>query len=260
MILVNLSCGRNPWKRASYDDSTFRAYMNDPEALRSILPLSRELDSILRRVFQVNPDRRITISALRELIRECPRLTVQPAEPAPLPSPPFLPTEYIRDTAFAPAYKPCVPTRLPSPSFDAVDVPFKLPPSGSPGSHRRPALAALSGSSNVVTPGLVVQYPEPVPKAVHGVHVAPAPQAPSTCRNLTGQRPHLPKRTFYAPPVVTPTPKYAPVTRSPEVYFQDTTPRSVHPIPGVPSIFSLSRQAMKHVSRQPVYFPSVHVR
>jgi serine/threonine protein kinase len=46
VILVNLTCGRNPWKRASPEDSTFRAYLKDSKFLRTILPLSPELDSI----------------------------------------------------------------------------------------------------------------------------------------------------------------------------------------------------------------------
>ena len=75
VILVNLTCGRNPWKRASVEDSTFRAYFRDPNFLRKILPLSPELDSILRRIFECNPARRITIPELRELIIACPRFT-----------------------------------------------------------------------------------------------------------------------------------------------------------------------------------------
>ncbi len=75
VILVNLTCGRNPWKRASMDDSTFRAYVRDPNFLRKILPLSPELDSILRRIFECNPARRISTSELRELIIACPSFT-----------------------------------------------------------------------------------------------------------------------------------------------------------------------------------------
>ncbi|KZF19786.1 serine/threonine protein kinase, partial [Xylona heveae TC161] len=68
VILVNLTCGRNPWKRASTEDSTFRAFLKDSKFLRSILPLSAELDNILRRIFECDPQKRITIPELRELI------------------------------------------------------------------------------------------------------------------------------------------------------------------------------------------------
>lgn len=75
IILVNLTCGRNPWKRASIEDSTFRAYLKNPKFLSSILPLSPELDAILRRIFECDPRRRIGILELRDLVVRCPRFT-----------------------------------------------------------------------------------------------------------------------------------------------------------------------------------------
>ncbi|KAJ5736267.1 uncharacterized protein N7483_001392 [Penicillium malachiteum] len=75
VMLVNLTCGRNPWKRASMEDSTFRAYLKDPFFLKSILPLSTEMVCILSRVFERDPSKRITIPELRQLIVECPRFT-----------------------------------------------------------------------------------------------------------------------------------------------------------------------------------------
>ncbi|PGH23375.1 RAN protein kinase [Polytolypa hystricis UAMH7299] len=88
VILVNLSCGRNPWKRASSEDSTFRAYLKDPQFLRTILPLSPELNSILRRIFECDPQKRISIPELRRLIVECPRFTVRPGSAYSVPSSP----------------------------------------------------------------------------------------------------------------------------------------------------------------------------
>ncbi|KAL9611994.1 MAG: hypothetical protein Q9167_003394 [Letrouitia subvulpina] len=79
IILVNLTCGRNPWKSASINDSTFRAYMRDPKFLSSILPLSPELDSILRRIFECDPRKRISILELRDLIIRCPKFTERTA-------------------------------------------------------------------------------------------------------------------------------------------------------------------------------------
>lgn len=86
VVLVNLTCGRNPWKRASAEDSTFRAYLRDPNFLSSILPLSPELDAILRRIFECDPLKRITIPELRELIIRCPRFTARPDD---VPTPPM---------------------------------------------------------------------------------------------------------------------------------------------------------------------------
>lgn len=74
-MLVNLTCGRNPWKRASTEDSTFQAYLKDPFFLKSILPLSTEMVCILSRVFERDPTKRITIPELRQAILECPCFT-----------------------------------------------------------------------------------------------------------------------------------------------------------------------------------------
>lgn len=78
VILVNLACGRNPWKKASFEDSTYRAYMNDRKFLKSILPLSDSLTRILERIFEVNPDERITLIELRREIMSCEKFTCSP--------------------------------------------------------------------------------------------------------------------------------------------------------------------------------------
>lgn len=83
VILVNLTCGRNPWKRAAIEDSTFQAYLKDPFFLKTILPLSTDMVSILSRVFELDPSKRITIPELRQLILECPRFTENPMAPPP---------------------------------------------------------------------------------------------------------------------------------------------------------------------------------
>lgn len=94
VILVNLTCGRNPWKKASPEDPTFRAYLKDSKFLRTILPLSEELDSILRLIFECDPHKRITIRRLRELIVACPRLTNTPYANLP-PTPPPQTYDYV---------------------------------------------------------------------------------------------------------------------------------------------------------------------
>lgn len=78
VILVNLTCGRNPWKRACNEDVTFHAFLKDPEFLRSILPVSQELNSILLRIFECDPLKRVTIPELRQLILACPQFTIPP--------------------------------------------------------------------------------------------------------------------------------------------------------------------------------------
>lgn len=153
VILVNLTCGRNPWKRASFEDTTFRAYMKDRKFLGSILPLSAELDTILGRIFEYNPAKRIAIPELRELILRCPRFTPKSAAPAPLPSPPFRPVDYARDTGFNGIYQPGTAppvAPLPAPLFtpSPLDIPFSHP-STSSGSSDSDNDSVFSSSSSV---------------------------------------------------------------------------------------------------------------
>ena len=87
VVLVNLVCGRNPWKKASPEDPTFKAYLKDPNFLSSILPISSELESILRRIFDCNPTRRITLTDLRDAILRCEYFTAPVVAPVPIVSP-----------------------------------------------------------------------------------------------------------------------------------------------------------------------------
>ena len=75
MILINLTTGRCPWKQAFLKDETFRAFLADPNFLLSILPISRELNRILKRIFCIDPMRRITLNELKEKIRKCKYFT-----------------------------------------------------------------------------------------------------------------------------------------------------------------------------------------
>ncbi|KAK4247930.1 kinase-like domain-containing protein [Corynascus novoguineensis] len=78
VILVNLTCGRNPWKQASFEDPTYRAYTKSRDFLKTILPVSDELNDILGRVFTRNPEERIKLPELRARILACPTFTQQP--------------------------------------------------------------------------------------------------------------------------------------------------------------------------------------
>lgn len=65
VILVNLTCGRNPWKQACPTDETFRAYLQNPDFLRSILPISTPCNELLKRIFALNPLARISLAELK---------------------------------------------------------------------------------------------------------------------------------------------------------------------------------------------------
>lgn len=153
VILVNLTCGRNPWKRASTEDSTFRAYMKDSSFLKTILPLSDELDCILRRVFHPNPAQRLSIPEFRDMIICCGRLTTTPQS---LPSPPYSPVEAARDNAFA----------------AACQVPEFIPP--------MPQLPAADYNYQVAAQTLASRFSPPVARG-------------SNCRQAVYSPPHTPK-------------------------------------------------------------------
>lgn len=91
VILVNLTCGRNPWKQASDEDSTYRAFKKDKNFLKSILPLSDELNDILGMIFESNPKERITVSQLKQLIFHCPSFSSPPQPQYQLATPPQSP-------------------------------------------------------------------------------------------------------------------------------------------------------------------------
>ena len=100
VILVNLACGRNPWKRASPEDSTFAAFLRNRKFLKTILPITDQLNYILQSIFEYNPSKRVDIPTLRQMILHCEAFTAQPnAILTPLPTPPTEP-EDIRNQHF----------------------------------------------------------------------------------------------------------------------------------------------------------------
>lgn len=103
MILINLTCGRNPWKRACLEDSTFRAYVKDPFFLKSILPLTDDMIRILCRIFECDPVKRISIPELRKLVQQCPRLTTTSVTPWITPPPSFVQNPLVVSNPVVPA-------------------------------------------------------------------------------------------------------------------------------------------------------------
>ncbi|PLB43821.1 kinase-like protein, partial [Aspergillus steynii IBT 23096] len=78
VVLINLICGRNPWKLASVEDATYKAYLEGPGFLRTILPLSNDIMRFLNRVFESDASKRIGILELRDWVYRCPCFTVEP--------------------------------------------------------------------------------------------------------------------------------------------------------------------------------------
>jgi serine/threonine protein kinase len=75
VILINLVFGRNPWKQACARDDTFCAYVHNNNFLQTILPMSKELNEIVKAVFCLNPRNRITLSELAERVQACSSFT-----------------------------------------------------------------------------------------------------------------------------------------------------------------------------------------
>ena len=126
VILVNLTCGRNPWKRASVEDFTFKAFMKDRSFLQTILPISVELNYILQRIFEVDPRRRISISELRDLIVCCPQFSQGPVM-AELPlTPPYSPVEKAIDSPLEHVDVPPMEP-LPGQQYPVAGLHFQVP-------------------------------------------------------------------------------------------------------------------------------------
>ena len=161
VVLVNLTCGRNPWKRASMEDSTFRAYVRDRNFLKTILPISDSLNCILQRIFEVDPRRRISLEELRDAIQHCPAFSQSTATGLP-PSPPYSPVE-------SPIDSPCsvqsdilepVPNMdlLPAQQYPQFPVQRPLPKVNSPQTFYNYPTAVMGPQA--------VQYPQTQPGLV----------------------------------------------------------------------------------------------
>ena len=73
IILIHLTCIRNPWLKADKtEDNTYYYFTKDPNILKQILPLSDDFYSLLSKILQVNPKNRMS---LQELMKEVSSIT-----------------------------------------------------------------------------------------------------------------------------------------------------------------------------------------
>src|SRR5205814_7782148 len=133
--------GRNPWKRACCEDSTFRAFLRNRTFLKSILPLSSELNTILSRIFEPDPSKRITLPELKELILSCDRFTTFSPIPSQPTTPPYTPMDCT-----APVYDTC-PQDIISP-IAQLPASMILPPSPPASGPLSPQLSQYSSASS----------------------------------------------------------------------------------------------------------------
>lgn len=104
--------------------------MRDRNFLKSILPLTPELNAILNRVFEMDPSKRATVQELKEMILACDRLTT--LQPVPqLYSPPYSPITYHQDATNGHVYAQEDPLdnipQLPSPLISPPSYTFTRP-------------------------------------------------------------------------------------------------------------------------------------
>ncbi|CAL9738223.1 serine/threonine-protein kinase Vhs1p [Monosporozyma servazzii] len=69
IILINLTCIRNPWAKAStLEDKTFAYFINNPSVLQKILPISNDFHSLLLKILTLNPSQRISYDQIKSEI------------------------------------------------------------------------------------------------------------------------------------------------------------------------------------------------
>ncbi|PKI83258.1 Serine/threonine protein kinase [Malassezia vespertilionis] len=74
IVLINLICGRNPWKQATLVDETFREYLRDPNFIMKILPISRDTNEVLKHILALYPENRYSLCELRKSVLGIKRL------------------------------------------------------------------------------------------------------------------------------------------------------------------------------------------
>ena len=163
------------------DDSTFRAFMRNPDFLQTILPISDGLNAILQRIFEVDPKRRISLHELRQLILTCPRLGQDSTDGSLPPSPPYSPVEKPADSSMV-----FFGTGLePVPNLDPLPVQQFPPFSTAHFNNTRPSYAPVNlptppSSSNSSPRQTIYTYqPKPATPAFGGPFASGANYIPS---------------------------------------------------------------------------------
>ncbi|KAG0281492.1 hypothetical protein BGZ96_001113 [Linnemannia gamsii] len=81
VILINLVFGRNPWKQACPRDETFSAFVLNNDFLQTILPMSDELNEIIKSVFCLNPRKRLSLPEFARRVQGCSSFTTAVESP-----------------------------------------------------------------------------------------------------------------------------------------------------------------------------------
>ncbi|CCD25138.1 putative serine/threonine protein kinase SKS1 NDAI_0E03210 [Naumovozyma dairenensis CBS 421] len=77
IILINLTCIRNPWLKAhQLEDNTYHHFAKDNTILQKILPISNEFFQLLSNILKINPFERLTINSLIQNVENLASFTV----------------------------------------------------------------------------------------------------------------------------------------------------------------------------------------
>ncbi len=68
VLLLNMTTARSPWEVAKRKDKCFEAYLTNNDYLLAVLPISEGANSIFKKVFDLNPESRISLPELRSEI------------------------------------------------------------------------------------------------------------------------------------------------------------------------------------------------
>ena len=79
IVIINLSCERNPWQYAvPTNDEAFASYLLRPETfLKDILPdITDDCHALLRGILRINPEERMSLAEIRDAVAEIEAFTV----------------------------------------------------------------------------------------------------------------------------------------------------------------------------------------
>ncbi|CAE7227273.1 unnamed protein product [Rhizoctonia solani] len=79
-VLFNMICGLTPWVRAGESDVEFMHFLRHPLHLRQTLPISWRAFSLFLRIFDPNPETRISLDALKDELQNIGTFRMTPWE------------------------------------------------------------------------------------------------------------------------------------------------------------------------------------
>lgn len=144
--------GRNPWRYATSEDDCFSAYLHDNDFLKQVLPISSGVNTLLKKVFTMNPLQRISLPDLRREVVDLHE---------------FYDYNYERPTRKEPSFARCLKHKHRRPVAGgghkrklAGSSPVTVPP-------KPPAKPAPNSDESYVFPSPVLDHPLHPPHHVH---------------------------------------------------------------------------------------------